>query len=334
MKLLSIIVPIYNMEIYLQECLDAFARQRFDDNVEIILIDDGSTDNSLNICKNAAKHDKCYRVIHQENKGVAVARNIGLEYSNGLYIAWVDPDDYITDDWWSTIKKELDNMPEMVYFDMYLLRKDSLKVMEFDNYSRIISNQELCEQLAVGNRIQSHLPSKIILRKFYKWNFSTNYSYCEDFALLHRVICNINRCNYIHRRLYVYRQIDTSIVHNKKKMLENYRLGIKLYKKRYRYFITNNIKVPYDGIYGAMINYCYEYRIRNRKEIYEVDEKYYKICIGIIKNNFILIIKSKYLMFRQKIKMLFVIAGMAIYTPLEVMSNTICSLKNGIINGK
>ena len=102
--LLSIIMPIYNMEQYLPECLASLDKQGFGDEVEILLVDDGSTDRSLKICKNAAVNNACYKVVHQENAGVAAARNTGLAHAVGKYIAWVDPDDYVLDDYYAEIR--------------------------------------------------------------------------------------------------------------------------------------------------------------------------------------------------------------------------------------
>ena len=94
MEKISVIVPVYNAEQYLNRCLDSIIRQTYK-NIEILLIDDGSTDKSLDICKEYENKDARIIVIHQENKGVSAARNNGLEHAVGEYIAFVDSDDYI-----------------------------------------------------------------------------------------------------------------------------------------------------------------------------------------------------------------------------------------------
>lgn len=93
-KLVSVIVPIYNKEIYLNRCLDTICNQSYS-NIEIILINDGSSDNSLNICEEYSKADSRIRIINQENAGVSVARNIGMKESRGDYITFIDADDYV-----------------------------------------------------------------------------------------------------------------------------------------------------------------------------------------------------------------------------------------------
>ena len=90
----SIIVPIYNKEKYLEKCLDSILGQTYRD-LEIILVDDGSTDNSLVICQHYAEKDPRIKIYHKPNGGVSSARNLGLEKSTGKYISFVDPDDFI-----------------------------------------------------------------------------------------------------------------------------------------------------------------------------------------------------------------------------------------------
>lgn len=92
--LLTIIVPVYNVELYLSDCIESILAQSFD-NFELLLIDDGSTDSSGAICDKYKKLDKRVRVFHTENKGVSSARNKGLDEARGKYISFVDSDDYI-----------------------------------------------------------------------------------------------------------------------------------------------------------------------------------------------------------------------------------------------
>ena len=92
--LISIIVPVYNLELYLDECINSIVSQTYN-NLEIILIDDGSTDDSGNICDLWKNRDDRIVVIHKENEGVSAARNIGLNVARGKYISIIDGDDYI-----------------------------------------------------------------------------------------------------------------------------------------------------------------------------------------------------------------------------------------------
>ncbi|MBR0438369.1 MAG: glycosyltransferase family 2 protein [Clostridia bacterium] len=91
-SLISVIIPVYNVEVYLEEALQSVRDQTYG-NLEIIIIDDGSTDGSGGICERSAAEDPRFRVICQENRGLSAARNRGLDVSTGEYIAFLDPDD-------------------------------------------------------------------------------------------------------------------------------------------------------------------------------------------------------------------------------------------------
>lgn len=92
----SLIIPVYNSELFLEKCLDSVLAQTFKD-FEVILIDDGSSDNSLNVCKEYSQMDHRFRVFHQENSGVSVARNLGLKEAKGEYLVFLDSDDTISE---------------------------------------------------------------------------------------------------------------------------------------------------------------------------------------------------------------------------------------------
>ena len=93
-NLISVIIPLYNAEKYLKNCITSVVGQTYR-NLEIILVDDGSNDNSLSICEKFALQDNRIKVFHQNNGGVASARNKGLSEASGEFIAWVDSDDSI-----------------------------------------------------------------------------------------------------------------------------------------------------------------------------------------------------------------------------------------------
>lgn len=317
---LSIIIPVYNMEKYIGECIKSLEQQHFEDDVEIILVNDGSTDKSFDIMKNYQEHSRNVFIINQLNSGVAAARNEGLAKAKGKYVAWIDPDDYICEDWWNVLRPELEKCPDMVYFDMYTLKDGVFREIAFDKKTRYISHEELCKELAVGNRIQSHLWSKIILRSLFNKSFSTRYSYCEDFALLHHILFYVKVCRYIHKPLYIYRQLETSIVHDETKMLDNYRLGISLYKKRFRFFKNNGMIVPYDGVWNAMLNYCLDYERHNGENIYIRQKNINYVCLNILRHNIFKIVSSNYFTFKHKIKFIVVtLGGIKIFNGIKKM---------------
>lgn len=106
MPKISIIVPVYNVEKYIHRCIDSILHQTFKD-FELILVDDGSLDNSGKICDEYAKEDDRIKVIHKENGGLSDARNVGLDIAQGEYIAFVDSDDWIEKDMYSILYENI-----------------------------------------------------------------------------------------------------------------------------------------------------------------------------------------------------------------------------------
>ena len=108
MEKLTVIVPVYNSSKYLKKCIESILEQTYV-NTEIILVNDGSTDNSIDICKEFKQIDNRIIVIDKENGGVASARNAGLEVATGSYVAFVDSDDYVEKDMYETMIEALNN---------------------------------------------------------------------------------------------------------------------------------------------------------------------------------------------------------------------------------
>ena len=97
MPIVSVIVPVFNVEKYLDKCIESLIKQKLKD-IEIILVDDGSTDLSGKICDEWKTRDSRIQVIHKKNGGLSDARNVGVELAKGKYIGFVDSDDYVSDD--------------------------------------------------------------------------------------------------------------------------------------------------------------------------------------------------------------------------------------------
>ena len=106
MAKVSVIVPVYNVEKYLKQCLDSIVDQTLED-LEIVLVDDGSVDSSGTICDEYAKKDARIKVIHKKNGGLSDARNVAIDIAKGEYITFVDSDDYVTDDYVESLYKLL-----------------------------------------------------------------------------------------------------------------------------------------------------------------------------------------------------------------------------------
>lgn len=137
-KKVSIIVPVYKVEKYLEECLDSLKNQTYN-NLEIILCDDESPDRCPQICEKYAKQDKRFKVLHKKNGGAASARNAGLEIATGDYIGFVDSDDLVKKDYIYHLVEilEINNADISVcsFSNMYVNREDAVKMEKEGYYS-------------------------------------------------------------------------------------------------------------------------------------------------------------------------------------------------------
>ena len=109
----SVVIPVYNVEKYLEKCVASVLNQNTESAFEIVLVDDGSTDNSGMVCDRLAVSDARIRVIHQENQWVGAARNTGIRAAAGEYIIFIDPDDTVTPDYLQTMDTLLAEKPDM-----------------------------------------------------------------------------------------------------------------------------------------------------------------------------------------------------------------------------
>lgn len=154
MPLLSIIIPVYNVELYLAECLNSFLNQTFRD-FEILLVNDGSKDSSGSLCDEYATRDSRIKAFHQENGGVSAARNLGLKNATGEFITFMDPDDYLTSkDVYEKIFSVIDEDIDVIHFGFE--REDIQKNYQppIEGKMLTIEMREKLFSIFVGNKIE------------------------------------------------------------------------------------------------------------------------------------------------------------------------------------
>lgn len=138
---ISIVIPIYNAEDHLQRCVDSVLNQT-EKNIEIILVDDGSKDNSIEICKKYLNQDKRVQLIHQENSGVSAARNRGIEQACGEYIGFIDSDDWIEPNMYECLLREANQASaDIVMCDARTVYEDGK--IQADTITQLSANQIL-----------------------------------------------------------------------------------------------------------------------------------------------------------------------------------------------
>lgn len=149
-ELISIVVPVYNVEKYVRRCLDSIINQSYKE-LEIILVDDGSTDNSSVICDEYKEKDNRIKVIHKKNGGLSEARNVGIDIANGKYIAFIDSDDYISNDYFEYLYKLLIyNEADIAVCD-YQLFSNKLKNKKQKERIETFSSLGILEKMLYGN---------------------------------------------------------------------------------------------------------------------------------------------------------------------------------------
>ncbi len=212
----SIIVPVYNTEKYLKKCFKSITEQTYS-NLEIIIVDDGSTDDSGRLCDEYAQFDDRVMVIHKENGGLSSARNEGLRNSTGEYLTFVDSDDYISKDF---VEKSLD-LCKKYGADISVL--NMVYVSETYNDECFVSDKiditELTREEAIKASLYQKLFSCCAPGKLYRNNTFNNIEFplnrlSEDLAVCHRILNNANKVVCSTEIGYYYRQQKSSIMHN------------------------------------------------------------------------------------------------------------------------
>lgn len=236
MKKVSIIVPVYNVEKYLRECVDCILAQTHT-NLEVLLIDDGSTDNSGRICDEYQNMDSRVQAIHQKNSGAAVAKNTGLDVMTGDYFTFVDSDDIISLD---RVEKALraaeQNNAEIVECRMMRMYKDSNVPLESDNLDAgVCSVEEYME------RYLNCWSSSLFCNKLFSATLSGSIRFrnerrcIDDEFYTYKLVCNAKKIVKIDDCLYTYRQRISSAFFSEKNQRQQTDDALEVMIERYKY---------------------------------------------------------------------------------------------------
>lgn len=206
-SLVSFILPVYNAENTLKRCLDSILKQTYCD-YEVIIIDDGSIDNSGKICDSYSLNDNRFRVVHKENAGVASARQLGVSLASGEYVIHIDSDDWIESNMLSDMMNEISDADILVSDYYYNTKHGQTYVRQVD----CTTSEELLEKIIKGEVFGS-LWHKLIRRNLYQnIKFNTDLTFCEDQLLLFKILTTY-QCKVInlHKAYYHYECNEGSI---------------------------------------------------------------------------------------------------------------------------
>lgn len=287
--LVSIIIPVYNVESYLDRCVQSVVNQSYK-NLEIILVDDGSPDNCPSMCDEWAKKDNRVKVIHKQNGGPSFARNVGIDNISGEYAFFIDSDDEITIDAIEiSLNALIDNNCDMTVGRYVEVINGVEKPTEFSN-SVTVYDENACwkdhyEHERAGDYDYS-ISLIIPCCKMIKSSMFDNLRFedgklHEDEFFIHNLVSRCKKIAFIDQKLYLYHQIETSRNHTQN--VQNSIDMLEALEKRYNYFKENNLSCADDAKYHFLcmlvnsINSHYE--PNDTYGLYSKFKNSYKECI-------------------------------------------------------
>ena len=212
---ISVIVPVYNVEQYLERCVDSIINQTYK-NLEIILVNDGSTDNSGQLCDELAKKDDRIRVIHKKNGGLSDARNVGIDEAEAELVGFIDSDDYIDED-----------MYEVLINNLKAANADLSMCGHYDVYNNVPESQvsdkktwELSPQEAIKMVMEAKILSVTAVNKLYKKSLFSELKFeiekiAEDAFIMIKLLDKCNKIVATNEKKYYYVHRENSITTQK-----------------------------------------------------------------------------------------------------------------------
>ena len=278
MKKISVIVPVYNVEKYLDKCIESILNQTFK-NLEIILLDDGSTDNSGKMCDEYAKKDSRIKVVHKENGGISDTRNKGIDVSTGEYIGFVDSDDYISEDMFETMY----NLSERYGADIsvvsyYEIRKNKIIDVRDSGELSVMTTEESIKELLRDTKIQSYPWNKLYRRELFEGIRYPQGKNFEDIATTLLLFEKATRVVREEKPVYYYVRRNDSITENRN--YKTYKDYVDVALNKYLYLFN---KYPYDkeieefNAYNFVINMVWFYSLINAHDLVELQDDFDKV---------------------------------------------------------
>ncbi len=273
--LISLIIPVYKVEKYLEKCIQSVINQTYE-NLQIILVDDGSPDNCGKICDEYAKKDHRIEVIHKSNGGLSDARNKGLEIAKGEYIGFVDSDDYIEADMYEVLYNLLKQYnADVSICNFYTVSQGKISIKNADNGINEYNRIEILKEILLDKNIQSYAWNKLYKKELFdeiKYPIGKKY---EDIGTTFYLLEKCNKVVVTGKSEYYYINRQDSIVNNvTESTITDY---IELIMQRYDY-IEENIKElsSYNKDYLKRILKTAEKDIKSLNEVGDYTKKKYE----------------------------------------------------------
>ena len=276
-KKISIIVPVYNVEKYLDQCITSIINQSMKE-LEIILVNDGSTDNSLQICNKYKALDERIMVLDKKNGGLSDARNYGLKYANAEFIGFVDSDDYIDSKFYERLYEGLQN--DGVYVAVSSIKRvdDFEDVLYISKYKAdgIITNSVAMKSMLTAKGISNSVCNKLFYKKLFDENLFPVGKLYEDEYITYRVVDLSPKIYITSSSAYYYRVNKNGITERKFTERELDRIEASLI--RVNYLKNSHYDLVDDGIRYLMYD-C----LTTLSKMDKYDHKYDKIILNNIR---------------------------------------------------
>lgn len=307
MDLISVIVPVYNVEKYLRKCIDSILSQTYT-NLEIILVDDGSVDNSGRICDEYKEKDSRIVVIHKENGGLSSARNAGIDMAHGEYIGFIDSDDYIDSDMYEELYKNMqDNNADLSICGILNLYQ-GIESKRNTPDKKVMLAAEAIKLMLTGLTVSSC--NKLLKRKLFK---DTRYPIgktAEDAFVLIEILLKCDIVAFTSEEKYYYVHRGNSITTRKYHKSDDD--VIEAWEKNYKLISEN---CPELESY-AISRVCWAYLYVLDKVVYaDMEKEYYrtKEIIKFIKNHIKDILNAEIFSIKKKTMVLFLYVSLHLY---------------------
>lgn len=270
--LISIIVPVYRVEDYLERCVESLRAQTYE-NLEIILVDDGSPDGCPGLCDGFAKKDNRIRVIHQENRGLSGARNTGIDVARGEYLAFVDSDDYVAPDFIRLLYEFLEESGCAISQCRFAyVQGEALPDSDGDAW-RIYRGESLMEQLYGPEEEATYFV--VAWNKLYRWELFRDIRYPEgkiheDEATTYRLFHQGKKLAFLDRALYGYYVGNAGSITSR---FSGKRLQwLTAHEERIRFFKENGYENLLPRAYKKLCDACITFYFRCTDDVESAEE--------------------------------------------------------------
>ena len=309
-ELISVIVPVYNVEQYLEKCVNSIINQTYK-NLEIILVDDESTDSSGELCDKLAGKDDRIIVIHKKNGGVSDARNYGIEKAKGNYIGFVDSDDFIDEEMYEKLYEVLiKEDADVVECGFKIVYPNKIELFTEQKYYKVCNKEEYLEEFLIIEKIFGSVWTKLIKSDIAKKVTFPVDKINEDAYYSYNLIENANKFIIFDKPYYNYFMRKNSITNEgfNPRILDH----IEVVEK-----INENVHQNYTNLNDAAdCRRMYAYFSVLNSILLEKDFKrnyYYPQIVSYFKENYIKLLKNKYITRNRKLSVVLIKLNIDLY---------------------